>query len=80
MVFNLSASGGLYNISHVVKYQTVGFRFEKYGDYGNNYKIIRDKDLTIEFNTIDEIVEFTKRFGEIIIENDSIEIYDNYRE
>lgn len=34
----------------------------------------------VEFNTIEELVEFTNKYGKIILKDDWIEIYDDYRE
>ena len=34
----------------------------------------------IEINSLEELIEFSKEFGELIIEDKSIEIYNGYRE
>jgi len=60
---------------------------------GQNHRIVngkirrdfREDSWMIEFNTIEELVDFSEKHGPIIIHNNgennhSIEIYDDYRE
>ena len=71
--------------------------YKKWHEQGENHRtdkdgyIIRDNGLitvwTIELNTLDELIAFYNKYGEIIIQkcwlNESymqIEIYDDYRE
>ena len=34
----------------------------------------------IKINSLDELIELTRKEGQIIIDEDSLEIYDDYRE
>ena len=77
MKFTLSTSGHFYpQADRRKKLEKIGFTF-KPSDY---------KDFTIEgspeieINSLEELIEFTDRFGEIIVSNSSIEIYNDYRE
>ena len=79
MKFKLRTSGTFYQFEEDRnRLSKIGFRFEP-SDY-LKFTIIRDNDLKIEINTLEELIQFTKKYGEVIIDKESIEIYDNYRE
>lgn len=76
MEFKVETSAYFYeNESDIEKLKSIGFHFEE-GKYGKAIK----GDVTIEIKTIEELVEFTNRFGQIIVSDGEIEIYNDYRE
>lgn len=78
MKFTLSTSGIFYpDKAKREKLEEIGFTFKP-----SNYKefTITDIEPEIEINTIDELIQFTAKYGEIIVMGETIEIYDNYRE
>ncbi|MHB8096085.1 MAG: hypothetical protein ACYDEI_00305 [Erysipelotrichaceae bacterium] len=80
MKFELSTSGNFYSKSeHVNRLIDLGFEFKPYED---RFMIVDDYENhpTIEINFLDELMSFIDAYGEIIINRNSIEIYDNYRE
>lgn len=77
MKFTLSTSGHFYpQADRRKELEEIGFTF-KPSDY---------KDFTIEgspeieINSLEELIQFADKFGEIILRDYSIEIYDDYRE
>jgi len=79
MIFNLTSSGYFYHTESKLKLEKLGFKFrpETFGSY-EFYKI--DNDLTININSLDDIINLSKEFGELVINENTIEIYDDYRE
>lgn len=39
-----------------------------------------DNKGTVEINSLEELMTFVEKWGRVIVSEDSIEIYDNYRE
>lgn len=77
MKFTLSTSRHFYPQAYRRKeLEEIGFTF-KPSDY---------KDFTIEgspeieINSLEELIQFANKFGEIIVGDGSIEIYNDYRE
>ena len=77
MKFIVSTSGDFYQQADRRKeLKEIGFTF-KQSDY---------KDFTIEgspeieINSLEELIQFANKFGEIIVGDGSIEIYNDYRE
>lgn len=73
MKFNLSTSGWSYSEQDEIS------RLEKLGFTFGPRKYIAGEP-TIEINTLDELMEFVKEYGQIVLDIDTIEIYDDYRE
>ncbi len=93
MKFNLSTSRHLYNDKDKEQLEKLGFMFdsepkEHYIDDGKKWYIDDfgvGKHIFIEINTLEELLEFQKTYGLLIIggtEEDGfwLEIYDGYRE
>jgi hypothetical protein len=78
MKFTLSTTGYFYpNEEDRLKLQEIGFEFE-HSDY---LKFKRsNKQLEIEINSLEELISFSNKFGAVIINDSSIEIYNDYRE
>lgn len=87
MKFNLTTSGCFYKDKDKIKLGQLGFRFktteEVYGEFTHK-EWYKDEDfenpVTIEINTLEELIQFVKEWGEIIISEDGIKIYDDYIE
>jgi len=62
--------------------------YEKYGlvfkesdkEYKSHGKWQRDKDATVEINSLDEMMTLIKDVGSIVLDEDRITIYDDYLE
>jgi len=78
MKFTLLTTGYFYpNEEDRLKLQEIGFEFE-HSDYSKFKK--SNKQPEIEINSLEELISFSNKFGEVIINDGSIEIYDDYRE
>lgn len=81
MKFKLSMTQFFFSDGEEMKeYKKLGLRFKKYKDFPPFTHRITDYEPTIEINTIHELVEFTKRHGQVVFNCDSIEIYNDHRE
>ena len=77
MKFKLSTSGHFYPAKDKrTELSKLGFTF-KPSDY-REYSI--EGTPEIEINTLEELIEFSEKYGGLIIEKGYIEIYDTYRE
>jgi hypothetical protein len=77
MTFNLCTTGYQYNNSEEAnRLSVLGFQFET-DEYGRH---ITDHHPSVEFSTLEELMDFVKVWAPLIIDEDSIEIYDDYRE
>lgn len=77
MKFELSTSKYFYpDKNERIELSKLGFTFRpsKYKEY------VIEGTPEIEINSLEELIEFSKEFGELIIEDESIEIYNDYRE
>jgi len=87
MRFDLDTSGLYYNEEEKNKLEKLGFKFDEPERAGAGYRKLGDRELHIDFSSLDELVNFIKEHGNIVIEPPegdergwSIEIYDDYRE
>ena len=86
MKFELSTSKYFYpDENERIELSKLGFTFRpseyKYAFRPSEYKeYIIEGTPEIEINSLEELIEFSKEFGELIIEDKSIEIYNGYRE
>lgn len=82
MKFIVSTSGNFYNSESIKSLKELGFKFSDYtklDDERTNY--MENDEVFIEINNLDELLEFQKKFGDLIISEDNkLEIYDDYRE
>ena len=88
MKFKLKTSQNLYSCigeppSYEMKaLEELGFSFECADDkefFTDSEYFIKGKP-TIELNTINELLEFIKKYGEVVVNSERIEIYNYYRE
>jgi len=66
------------------KYEVLGFKY-KYDNENNWYSgepwmTIRPDEVDIEINSLEELIEFVKKWGPIVLNEDNITIYDDYLE
>jgi hypothetical protein len=79
MKFKLSTSGRFYDDNeHKKNLEGLGFTFTP-NDFPRPF-YISDRAPDIEINTLEELMAFSQKFGELVISEGEIEIYDNYRE
>jgi len=77
MKFILSTTGDFYpEKDRREKVSELGFTF-KPSDYK---EFLIEGNPEIEIKTLKELLDFTKKYGEVVINGTSIEIYDDYRE
>lgn len=79
MKFKLNTAAGFYSKEDVSKLIELGFRFRD-DTHGPGVYKINDKTLTINIDTLEELVDFAKTHEAIIINGDTITIYDDYIE
>lgn len=78
MKFVVSTTGFFYpGEKDRLKLQEIGFEFEP-----SNFLDFRktSKKPEIEINSLEDLIFFSNKFGDLIISNGCIEIYDDYRE
>jgi hypothetical protein len=80
MKFKLRTAGWIYNAKELLPLQELGFIFEPTTSQMTKYSITNSGEPTKEFNTIEELMQFIDTYGQIILAEDTITIYDDYRE
>lgn len=76
MRFNLSTVGYSYDVKDKEMLEGLGFKFnESNSEWQKDEKV----DVFIEIETIEQLVAFTDKVGDIILNKDGIIIYDDYR-
>ena len=78
MKFKLKTAGSYYSPEDTKKLTKLGFRFT--ADRMGIPWMIDDDTLTIEIDTLEKLVDFAKTHEAIIINGDTITIYDDYME
>lgn len=89
MIFELSSSGVFYDKKEKEKLEKLGFKFkttkEVYGKFTHT-EFYKESGATIEVNTLEELINFTNKYGSVVLRKDyndegfCIELYDDYRE
>ena len=80
MIYSLSTSGSFYSDGYSMKeLEKLGFAFTPCESPKNTFYIINDS-AQIEINSLEELIAFVNKYGRIVLTNDSIEIYNSYRE
>lgn len=81
MEFKLKTAGYFYSDEDAEKYRKLGFKFSVYKDAFNpNRKNVIDGDPTISFSSLEELMSFIEEWGDVVVSNGEIRIYDNYLE
>jgi pectin methylesterase-like acyl-CoA thioesterase len=83
MTFRLTTAGCFYSAEQAEKLSRLGFKLQqtceptayRFGDW-----YMPNGQATIEINTLDELMEFVKEWGDIVLSEGNIQIYDDYRE
>lgn len=83
MQFKVTTSGVYYAPEQATKLGSLGFRFEpgtpEWYPEKNQRKIGYDPVL-VEIDSLEALISFSSTWGQVIVSNDTIEIYDDYRE
>ena len=84
MKFIVTTAGYFYDDSRArSKYEDIGFTFKDYKDCRQDGRVVIDNGgVEIELNTLDDLMAFSDKFGQLVVSNDppSITIYDDYME
>jgi len=80
MKINLSTVGLYYTIEDAKKLEELGFKFDDNGFSKRLCKRIITRSVEINISSLEELLEFSKKWGELIISGNEIIIYDDYRE
>ena len=81
MKFTVTTAGYFYDASKLSKYEDIGFTFKGYKDHSDR-AVIDNGEVEVELNTLDDLMAFSDKFGQLVVSNDppSITIYDDYME
>ena len=80
MKFLLSTSGNFYSEEQAEELKTLGFKFTETRPEKKKNLFMPTESVEIEINTLEELVAFSEKWGNLIISPKTIEIYDDYRE
>jgi len=83
MTFALTTSGYFYTKDQADALSELGFKFTPYPEHYKGRDMMRKDgpdEVTIEIKTLEELMAFTQKWGECVVGNGHIEIYDDYRE
>ena len=84
MIFKLRTSESFYPQDVIRDYESLGFRFTLTDPIWREDNTTYYKDSkfepVVEINTLEDLMEFQKEWGMLVITEDTIEIYDGYRE
>jgi len=87
MQFKVFTAGSVYTKEEAEKLKTLGFVFtHPKGDECLGIKedtstyYINNDGVTVDFQSLEDLVKFTNSWGEIVLKGDYIEIYDADRE
>jgi hypothetical protein len=84
MKFELTTTGFSYNDEAAEKLQSLGFEFRDVSPcmFILSTKQKLTKEISIEINSLEELMAFSEKWGELVISHNppGIEIYDDYRE
>jgi hypothetical protein len=88
MKFKLNNSKSFFNkddedeMRQMKNLEEIGFKFKEDGNeyYKKPHFYNVTEKLTIEIDTLDELMAFIEKFGSVVIDKEEISIYDDYRE
>lgn len=72
-----------HDMKYMEQLKEIGFTFverESYFTKVMEYCIDTSKQVTIEINSLTELLDFVNKFGKIVFNDGYIEIYDDHRE
>lgn len=79
MNFELITSGYFYSQKEKEALEKLGFRF-KLDTSKKNISYCKEEDSQIELNSLEDLMNLVKDYGDVIVSIGRVEIYDNYRE
>ena len=84
MRFRVTTSGSFYFKDEADRLREIGFVFREDKNkcrrgFSQYFRKV-DSDVFIDIDSLEELVEFSGRWREIIVKRGEIEIYDDYRE
>jgi len=77
MKFELYSAKTVFLDEDKLQYETLGFQFERQDEKRWRCK---NAPIIIELNSLDELIEFIRRWGAIIMDENEITIYDDFIE
>lgn len=80
MKFDLSTAGNFYTVEDAEKLKALEFQFDNQGYDKRLCKRILPSDVKIDINSLEELIAFSNKWGELIISDGNIMIYDDYCE
>jgi hypothetical protein len=83
MKFTVKTSGYFYNNDdEMERLKKLGFTFKNtaIGIREHTNYVKEQYEVEIEVSSLEELVNMTKEYGRIIIDENTLEIYDDYRE
>ena len=79
--FKLTTAAFSYSAEEAAKLKKLGFEFESTGHYSFSLDRLKISNKpTIDMNVITDMVDFIDEYGAVIVDGDSIKIYDDYVE
>lgn len=80
MKFNLSTAGRFYTVEDAKKLEELGFEFDDNGFSKRLCKRMITNSVEINISSLEELLKFYDKWGELIINSNEIVIYDDYCE
>ena len=82
MIYSITVTDYFYNSEseEVKNLRGLGFEFELITNFMGNDLTIKESNVSIEINTLEELIAFNEKYGRIIFDGTHIEIYNGYRE
>ena len=93
MLFQVTTSASTYPDGRRKKnLEKLGFKFTPHDEHYNSlfqtiwkskkqmFHMDYDQDIKINIEDLKDLLQFSKKFGKLIIDENTIEIYDDYRE
>ena len=80
MKFDLSTVGYFYTVEDAKKLEELGFQFDNNGYDKRLCKRIIPNSVELNISSLEELLEFSDKWGELIISDGNIMIYDDYCE
>ena len=84
MTFNLTTTGSFYSTKQKERLEQLGFEFElepndkNFIHLGDWHKT--EKSCSITMHSLEDLLEFQKEWGDLILTEDTIQLYDDYNE
>lgn len=81
MRFKLTTTGDFYtDADRIARLERLGFVFRPGATRWGPGHIKRNDPVFVDIGSLDELLSFVREHGTIVIDDDEIQIYDDYRE